>query len=48
MIGDLTNFMAYMAEPAKRTSSILVLLCWFLGVMLVLAKKIAEYWKDIK
>jgi ubiquinol-cytochrome c reductase cytochrome c1 subunit len=50
MVGDLTNFMAFMAEPAKQsrqTIGIFVLL--FLGVMLVLAKKIkAEYWKDIK
>jgi ubiquinol-cytochrome c reductase cytochrome c1 subunit len=47
---DLTNYMAYMAEPGKQTRQRLgwwVLL--FLGVLLVLAKKIkAEYWKDIK
>lgn len=50
MIGDLTNFMAYMSEPAKRTRQYIgIAVLLFLGVMLVLAKKIkAEYWKDIK
>ena len=49
-VGDLTNFMTYMAEPGKQQRQNLgwyVLL--FLGVMLVLAKKIKNaYWKDIK
>ncbi len=49
-IGDLTNYMAFMAEPGKQQRQQLgwwVLL--FLGVMLVLARKLkAEYWKDIK
>jgi ubiquinol-cytochrome c reductase cytochrome c1 subunit len=50
MVGDLTNFMAFMAEPAKQSRQIIgVFVLLFLGVMLVLAKKIkAEYWKDIK
>ena len=49
-VGDLTNYMAYMAEPGKQQRQKFgwyVLL--FLGVMLVLAKKLKkEYWKDIK
>jgi len=49
-VADLTNYMAYMAEPAKQQQKkigIWVLL--FLGVLLVLVKKIkAAYWKDIK
>ncbi len=49
-IADLTNYMAFMAEPAKgemKSLGIWVLL--FLGVLLVLTKKIkAAYWKDIK
>jgi ubiquinol-cytochrome c reductase cytochrome c1 subunit len=49
-IGDLTNYMAFMAEPGKQQRQQLgwwVLL--FLGVILVLAKKLKkEYWKDIK
>ena len=49
-IGDLTNYMAFMAEPGKQQRQKLgwwVLL--FLGVILVLAKKLkSEYWKDIK
>ncbi len=49
-VGDLTNYMAFMAEPGKQQRQKLgwyVLL--FLGVMLVLAKKLKnEYWKDIK
>jgi ubiquinol-cytochrome c reductase cytochrome c1 subunit len=49
-VGDLTNYMAYMAEPGKQKRKQLgwyVLL--FLGVMLVLAKKLKNaYWKDIK
>lgn len=50
MVGDLTNYMAYMAEPGKRDMHKIgwyVLL--FLGVLLVIVKKIkAAYWKDIK
>ena len=49
-VGDLTNFMAWMAEPGKQQRQQLgwyVLL--FLGVMLVLVKKLKNaYWKDIK
>lgn len=49
-VGDLTNYMAYMAEPAKQQRQQIgwwVLL--FLGVLLVLAIKLKkEYWKDIK
>lgn len=48
-IGDLTNYMAYMAEPAKQQRNYLgwfVLL--FLGVLLVLTYKLKKaYWKDI-
>ena len=48
-IGDLTNYMAYMAEPAKQQRNHLgwfVLL--FLGVLLVLTYKLKKaYWKDI-
>jgi ubiquinol-cytochrome c reductase cytochrome c1 subunit len=47
--GDLTNFMAYMAEPAKQQRNQLgwiVLL--FLSVLLVLTYKLKKaYWKDI-
>ncbi len=47
---DLTNYMAFMAEPAKQQrkhTGIWVLL--FLGVLLVLAIKLKKaYWKDIK
>ncbi len=49
-IGDLTNYMAFMAEPGKQQRQQLgwwVLL--FLGVILILARKLKkEYWKDIK
>jgi ubiquinol-cytochrome c reductase cytochrome c1 subunit len=49
LVGDLTNFMAYMAEPAKQQRNRLgwfVLL--FLGVLLVLTYKLKKaYWKDI-
>ena len=49
-VGDLTNFMAYMAEPGKQQRKHLGLYALlFLGVLLVLAKKLKnEYWKDIK
>ncbi len=50
LVGDLTNYMAFMAEPAKQQRKHIgwwVLL--FLGVLLVLAIKLKkEYWKDIK
>jgi len=49
LIGDLTNFMAYMSEPAKQQRNQLgwfVLL--FLSVLLVLTYKLKKaYWKDI-
>lgn len=49
MVGDLTNYMAFMAEPAKQQREHLgwfVLL--FLGVLLVLSYKLKKaYWKDI-
>ena len=49
-VGDLTNFMAYMAEPGKQQRQHLgwyALL--FLGVLLVLVKKLKNaYWKDIQ
>ena len=49
-VADLTNYMAYMAEPAKQNrqqTGWWVLL--FLGVLLVLAKKLKkEYWRDVK
>jgi len=49
LAGDLTNYMAYMAEPAKAQRNRMgwfVLL--FLGVLLVLTYKLKKaYWKDI-
>lgn len=50
MVGDLTNFMAFMAEPAKQSRQLIgIFVLLFLGVLLVLVKKIkTEYWKDIK
>lgn len=49
-VGDLTNFMAYMAEPAKEQRKRIGLwVLFFLGIMFVLMKKLkAAYWKDIK
>lgn len=49
-VADLTNYMAFMAEPAKeQRKSLGIWVLLFLGVLLVLAKKIkAEYWKDIR
>jgi ubiquinol-cytochrome c reductase cytochrome c1 subunit len=49
-VGDLTNFMAFMAEPAKeQRKHIGIWVLLFLAVLLVLAKKLkAAYWKDIK
>jgi ubiquinol-cytochrome c reductase cytochrome c1 subunit len=50
LVGDLTNYMAWMAEPAKEQRKHLgILALLFLGVLLVLAIKLKkEYWKDIK
>lgn len=50
MVGDLTNYMAFMAEPAKQSRQLIgVFVLLFLGVLFVLVKKIkTEYWKDIK
>jgi ubiquinol-cytochrome c reductase cytochrome c1 subunit len=49
-VADLTNYMAFMAEPAKqhrKHTGIWVLL--FLGILFVLTIKLKkEYWKDIK
>jgi ubiquinol-cytochrome c reductase cytochrome c1 subunit len=49
LVGDLTNYLAYMAEPAKQQRNHLgwfVLL--FLGVLLVVTYKLKKaYWKDI-
>ncbi len=49
LIGDLTNYLAYMSEPAKQQRNRLgwfVLL--FLGVLLVVTYKLKKaYWKDI-
>lgn len=49
LVGDLTNFLAFMAEPAKQQRNHLgwiVLL--FLSVLLVLTYKLKKaYWKDI-
>ncbi len=49
LAGDLTNYLAFMAEPAKQQRNHLgwfVLL--FLGVLLVLTYKLKKaYWKDI-
>jgi ubiquinol-cytochrome c reductase cytochrome c1 subunit len=49
-VADLTNYMAFMAEPAKeQRKSLGVWVLLFLGVLLVLAKKLkAAYWEDIK
>jgi len=50
MVGDLTNYLAYMSEPGKQNRVYMgVWVLLFLAGMLVLAKKLkAEYWKDIK
>ena len=49
LVGDLTNFMAYMAEPAKQQRNHLGwLVLLFLSVLLVLTYKLKKaYWKDI-
>lgn len=50
LIGDLTNFMAFMAEPAKQQrQQVGIWALLFLGILLVLVVKLKkEYWKDIK
>jgi ubiquinol-cytochrome c reductase cytochrome c1 subunit len=50
MVGDLTNYLAYMSEPAKQSRIYMgVWVLLFLAGLLVLVKKLkAEYWKDIK
>ena len=49
LVGDLTNYLAFMSEPAKQQRNHMgwfVLL--FLGVLLVLTYKLKKaYWKDI-
>ncbi|MEE9332394.1 MAG: cytochrome c1 [Methylophilaceae bacterium] len=49
-VRDLTNYMAYMAEPGKEQRQRIGLwVLLFLGVLLVLMKKLkTAYWKDIK
>ena len=49
LVADLTNFMAYMAEPAKQQRNHLGwLVLLFLSVLLVLTYKLKKaYWKDI-
>jgi len=49
LVGDLTNYMAYMAEPAKQQRNHLGwFVLMFLGVLLVLTYKLKKaYWKDI-
>jgi ubiquinol-cytochrome c reductase cytochrome c1 subunit len=49
-VGDLTNYMAYMAEPGKLHSKRIGLwVLLFLGALLVLSIKLKKaYWKDIK
>jgi len=49
LAGDLTNFMAFMAEPAKQQRNHLGwLVLLFLSVLLVLTYKLKKaYWKDI-
>lgn len=49
-VGDLTNYMAFMAEPAKQQRQrIGVWALLFLGVLLILAIMLKKaYWKDIK
>ncbi|WP_047552462.1 cytochrome c1 [Methylotenera sp. G11] len=49
LVGDLTNFLAYMSEPAKQQRNQLGwLVLLFLSVLLVLTYKLKKaYWKDI-
>ena len=49
MIADITNFMAYMANPVKQTSQragILVML-FLLGLLVVAYLLKKEYWKNV-
>jgi ubiquinol-cytochrome c reductase cytochrome c1 subunit len=48
-VADLTNYMTFMAEPAKQQRKhIGILVLMFLAVLLVLTIKLKkEYWKDI-
>lgn len=50
LVGDLTNYMAYMAEPAKQTrQAIGVWVLLFLGVLFIVMKALKKaYWKDIQ
>jgi ubiquinol-cytochrome c reductase cytochrome c1 subunit len=49
-VGDLTNYMAFMAEPGKQQRKHLgIWALLFLGLLLVLTIKLKKaYWKDIK
>ena len=49
LVADLVNFLAYMAEPAKRTrTEIGIYVLLFLGLLFVLAYALKkEYWKDV-
>jgi ubiquinol-cytochrome c reductase cytochrome c1 subunit len=49
-VGDLVNFMTYMAEPARGyRTSLGVLVLFFLGIVLLLSLWLKnEYWKDVK
>ncbi|MGB4811663.1 MAG: cytochrome c1 [Methylophilaceae bacterium] len=49
MVGDLTNYMAYMADPTEQKYTRLgYFVMLFLSVLLVLAYKLKKaYWKDI-
>jgi ubiquinol-cytochrome c reductase cytochrome c1 subunit len=49
LVADLVNFLAYMAEPAKRTRiEVGIYVVIFLGVLFVLAYALKkEYWKDV-
>lgn len=49
-VGDLVNYLAYMAEPSKiKRLSMGYYVLMFLGILLFLAVKLKkEFWKDIK
>jgi ubiquinol-cytochrome c reductase cytochrome c1 subunit len=49
-VGDLVNYMTYMAEPSRANrTSIGVLVLFFLGVMYLVSLWLKnEYWKDVK
>jgi len=49
LVADLVNFLAYMAEPAKRTrTEIGIYVLLFLGVLFMLTYALKkEYWKDV-